>query len=211
MSSDARLGKRKTVNMNEEVAVELNRLANSSGKTLYSLANEIGIHALEANKDGFSLDQAISSNKLLQSAKKSRMVLVNQDLWYYASTQAMRASKEHWLKRVRESAQWLANVFVVGGTNEEFTASVRKLITDFFWDCTEISISEMKGSEGLALKLAFVPEMPMEHTQGLFKTLEVIFNVHGYIATSSTVRPGYILSEFKKVNLGTKKQEAGRA
>lgn len=79
-SLDTKFGKRKTVNMNEDIALELNKLANSSGKTLYSLINEIGIYALEANRQGFSLEEALAANKLVRSARRSRMVLVNQDL-----------------------------------------------------------------------------------------------------------------------------------
>lgn len=75
---DTRLGKRKTVNMNEEIAQDLNKLANMSGKTLYSLINEIGIQAIEANRQGFTLEEAVKAKKLVQSARRSRMVLVNQ-------------------------------------------------------------------------------------------------------------------------------------
>src|SRR5271154_1788637 len=113
---DTRLGKRKTVNMNEEIAQELNKLANMSGKTLYSLINEIGIQALEAHRQGFGLEEAVAAKKLMQSATKSRMVLVNQDLWYFASSKAMNASKGRWLKLIRDSAQWQANVFLSGSS-----------------------------------------------------------------------------------------------
>jgi hypothetical protein len=132
-SLDTKLGKRKTVNMNEDIAQELNKLANMQGKTLYSLINEIGICALEANRQGFSLEDSVAAKKLVQSAKRSRMVLVNQDLWYFASSQAMKASKGRWLKLIRDSAQWQANV-LAGSSDAEFIGSVRRLLEDFFWD-----------------------------------------------------------------------------
>ena len=196
---DLKLGKRKTVNMNEEIAQELNRLANMSGKTLYSLINEIGVYALEANKQGFSLEDAVKARKLMQSARKSRMILVNQDLWYFASSEAMKASKPKWLKLIRDSAQWQANVFLNGSTEAEFVDSVRRLLTDFFWDCGDARLEKGQHGEDLALRLAFVPEMPLEHTEGLFKAFEGMFNAHGYAAIDSTVEPGFLMISFKKV------------
>jgi hypothetical protein len=198
-SLDSKLGKRKTVNMNEDVAQELNRLANLSGKTLYSLINEIGIQALEANKQGFSLEEAVTAKKLLQSARRSRMVLVNQDLWYFASSEAMKASKSKWLKLIRDSSQWQANVFLTGSSDSEFIESVRKLLANYFWDCGEVMVVQGEKSQSIAMRLAFVPEMPLEHTRGLFKAFEGMFNVHGYVPTDSTVEPGFLAITFRKV------------
>src|SRR5882672_5940018 len=89
--------------MSEDIAQELNRLANLQRKTFFSLVNEIGLNALEANKNGFTLEDAVAAKKLMQRARKSRMVLVNQDLWYFASSQALKASKNRWLKQIRDT------------------------------------------------------------------------------------------------------------
>lgn len=197
-SLDTKFGKRKTVNMNEDIAQELNKLANTQGKTLYSLINEMGLYVLEANRQGFSLEEAVTAKKMVGSARRSRMVLVNQDLWYFASSQAMRVSKTKWLKLIRDCAQWEANVFLTGSSDAEFVASVRRLLADFFWDCSEVRL-DAEGVD-LTLRLAFVPEMPLEHTQGLFKAFEGMFNTYGYIATDSTVEPGFLSVVFKKVD-----------
>jgi hypothetical protein len=207
-SQDSRFGKRKTVNMSEEVAQELNRLANLQGKTLYSLVNEAGMQAIEANRLGFSLEEAVAAKKLLQSAKRSRMLLVNQDLWYFSSSQAMKASEKSWLKLLRDIAQWEANVHLIKDRLEkspsELAASVRTLVNEFFWDCSEMSLVEKTGgTENLVLRLAFVPEMPMEHTKTLFKFFEGMFNTHGYAAVNSTVEPGFLMISFKKVDQKT--------
>lgn len=200
-SLDTKFGRRKTVNMNEEIAAELNKLANMQGKTLYSLINEIGLQALEANRQGFTLEEAVKAKKVLQSARRSRMVLVNQDLWYFASSQSMRVSKAKWLKLIRDSAQWESNVFLNGSNDAEFIASVKRLLADFFWDCSEVRLDE-EDAENLALRIAFVPEMPLEHTEGLFKAFEGMFNTHGYVATASNVEPGFLTIAFKKVDQG---------
>lgn len=204
-SLDTKFGKRKTVNMNEEIAQELNRLANLQGKTLYSLINEIGICALEANGQGFSLEEAVASKRFLQSAKKSRMVLVNQDMWYFASSQAMKASKNRWLKLIQDSAQWQANVFLTGSSDDEFIELARKFIADFFWDCSDAKLEKGEHGEDLRMRVAFVPEMPLEHTQGLFKALEGMFNIHGYVATDSSVEAGFLTIAFKRVDALPKK------
>jgi len=196
---ETKLGKRRTVNMSEEIAQELNRLANLQGKTLYSLINEVGLSTIEANRQGFSLDEAVDAKKLVQRARKSRMVLVNQDLWYHASSQAMKASKTKWLKLLRDSAQWQANVFLSGSSDAEFLESLKKFLADFSWDCSEVRLDE-RASDGPLLRLAFVPEMPLEHTQGLFKALEAMFNVHGYVPVDSTVEPGFLVVHFKKID-----------
>ena len=197
MSVDGKLGKRKTINMNEDIAIELNRLANSTGKTLYSLTNTIGANALEAHNLGFNLEEAVACKKLLRSARNSRMVLVNQDMWYFASSLAMRTSKSAWLKMIRNTAQWQSNVHLSESDNTELVASVKRFLSDFVWDCSEAKFAVSNGGEAVAMKLAFVPEMPLEHTQGLFKAFEGMFNAHGYVATLSTVGPGYISAEFK--------------
>jgi hypothetical protein len=197
-SLDTKFGKRKTVNMNEDIAQELNKLANLSGKTLYSLINEIGICALEANRQGFNLEDAVTAKKLVQSARRSRMILVNQDLWYFASSQAMKASKNKWIKLIRDCAQWQANVFLTGSSDKELIESVRTLLADFFWDCSEIKL-EAQGGDSLVMRLAFVPEMPPAHTEGLFKAFEGMFNAHRYVATDSRVEPGFLTATFRKV------------
>jgi hypothetical protein len=200
VSLDTKFGKRKSVNMSEDIARELNRLANLQRKTFFSLVNEIGLFALEADKNGFTLEEAVTAKKLVQRAKRSRMVLVNQDLWYFASSQALKASKNKWLKLLRDSAQWQANVFLVGSSDADFVQSLRRLLADFFWDCGEVRLEEVDGGEGLSLRLAFVPEMPLGHTQGLLKTLEGMFNSHGYLVTGSMVEPGFMDVAFKKVS-----------
>lgn len=205
---DSKSGKRKTVNMSEEVAQELNRLANLQGRTLYSLINEAGIQAIEAYRQGFNLEEAVAAKNLVTSAKRSRMLLVNQDLWYFASSQAMKYSpKDKWTKMVRKSAQWDADFFVEGDpgpgdlTEERFVASMTRFVEAFFWDCGEIGLE--KVGESLVLRLAFVPEMPQEHTRGLFKLFEGIFNVRGYVATDSTVKPGFLRVSFKRIDQKT--------
>jgi len=188
--------------MSEDIAQELNRLANLQRKTFFSLVNEIGLSALEANKNGFTLEDAVAAKKLMQRARKSRMVLVNQDLWYFASSQALKASKNRWLKLIRDCAQWQANVFLAGSSNQELIESLRRLLEDFFWDCGEVKVERLDGGQGLSLRLAFVPEMPLGHTHGLFKVFEGMFNVHGYVVTESSVNPGFLTVTFKKVSHG---------
>jgi hypothetical protein len=206
-SLDSKFGKRKTVNMSEEVAQELNRLANLQGRTLYSLINEAGIQAIEAHRQGFSLEEAVAAKKLVRSARRSRMLLVNQDLWYFAGSQTMKHSpKDRWTKMLRNTAQWDANLFVASErgpeefTEEQFVVSVRRFVEDFFWDCSEMRLEKGESGDGLVLRLAFVPEMPQEHTQGLFKLFEGLFNVQGYVATDSTVKPGFLRVSFKRVS-----------
>lgn len=209
MSLDVKYGKRKTVNMNEDIAQELNRLANLQGKTLYSVINEIGNSALQANKQGFSLEEAVAAKKLVESVKRSRMVLVNQDLWYFASSQAMKGSKTTWLKLIRDCAQWQANVFLATASDAEFVVSVKQFLKDIFWDCSDVRL-EAQPDGNLGLRLAFVPEMPLEHTQGLFKAFEVMFNTHGYVVVDSMVEPGFLTIAFKKIVDGTSKPGSAR-
>jgi hypothetical protein len=199
VSLDIRFGKRKTVNMNEEVARELNQLANSQGKTLYSLVNEIGLCALEANKKGFTLDDAMKAKDIFDRAKKSRMLLVNQDLWYLGSSEAAKSIRNKWLKETYATAQWQANVFLNSGAGGvEFVDSLRTHISDYFWDCSEANL-EQQANGNLVIRLVFVPEMPSEHTKVLFKFLEGMLNAHGYVATSSTVEAGFMTATFKRV------------
>jgi hypothetical protein len=198
VSLDTRFGKRRTVNMSEDIAQELNRLANSQGKTLYSLINEIGLSALQASRNGFTLLDAITAKRATERAKKSRMVVVNQDLWYFACSEAMKTSKDKWIKQISAVAQWTANVFLDGLSDGEFLKSVKAFLNDFFWDCSEINLEEV-GGDSLRMKLAFVPEMPLEHTKVLFKSLEIMFNSYGYLPTRSEVGPGFMSVTFKNV------------
>jgi hypothetical protein len=198
MSLSTMFGKRRTVNMSEEIAEELNKLANSQGKTLYSLINEIGLAALESSRHGFTLNEAIQAKMLVDRAKRSRMVLVNQDLWYSGSSKAYKTSKNEWLKQVYENAKWHARVLLNNNSQEEFIASIKKTLSDFAWDCTETTI-EPRGSEGIFAKLVFVPEMSLEHTKSLFKTFEGMFNVFGYVVTDHVVKPGFLTILFKKL------------
>lgn len=187
------------MNMNEDIAQELVTLANSQGKTLYSLINELGLAALEAHRQGFTLDEATRAKKVVERAKRSRKILVDQDLWYLASAIALKESRYKWLKAASDIARWQANVFLNGETDEDFLRSVREFVADFLWDCSEL-VMEKRGADGLLLKAVFVPEMPLEQTETLFKTFEVMFNSHGYVVTDSAVRQGFLTAQFKRVS-----------
>ena len=199
MSLSTTFGKRRTVNMSEEIADELNKLANSQGKTLYSLINEIGLAALESYKHSFTPGDAVQAKKMLDRAKRSRMILVNQDLWYSASTKAYKSFKNEWQKQVYDNAKWYAHVFLNNGSEQDLASSIKKLISDFSWDCTEATV-ERKGADELFLKLVFVPEMPMEHTKNLFKAFEAMFNVFGYVVIDQVVKAGFLTAVLKKLS-----------
>ncbi|MDG6979433.1 MAG: hypothetical protein JRN51_08425 [Nitrososphaerota archaeon] len=201
--SDPRTGKRKTVNMGEGIAQELNRLANLEGKTLYSLINEMGAQALEANSLGFSLDDAIAAKRLVDGAKRSRMMIVNQDMWYFASALAMKASRRKWTKMVADTAQWQASVLLErnGASGiKELLRSIRRFVEDFIWDCTEFRVDEVDESQGIfTIRLALVPETPLDTTRAVFKTLEVMVNQYGCVAVKSGMQPGFFTASFKRV------------
>ncbi|MDG7021635.1 MAG: hypothetical protein JRN23_06865 [Nitrososphaerota archaeon] len=201
--SDPRTGKRKTVNMGEGIAQDLNRLANLEGKTLYSLINEMGAQALEAKSLGFGLDDAIAAKRLVDGAKRSRMVIVNQDMWYFASAQAMKASRRRWTKMVADTAQWQASVFLErnGASGvKELLRSIRRFIEDFIWDCTEFRVEQVDESQGtFMIRMALVPETPLDTTQAVFKTLEVLVNQCGFVAVRSVMQPGFFTAAFKRV------------
>ena len=183
--------------MNEDLAIELNKIANSQGKTLFSLMNEIAQSQIDAMGHGFSLSEAVEAKKLLERAKKSRIILVNQDLWYFASSQAMKNEMNKFLKTVYRNTAWYANGFI-DDSEEVFVSSVKKFVDSLFWDCTESSF-EMKDEEHLEMKLVFVPEMPLDHTKVLLKVFEAIFNARQYFIVDSSVRNGYIRAIFRKI------------
>jgi hypothetical protein len=83
-------------------------------------------------------------------------------------------------------------------SDAEFVGSLRALLADFFWDCSELSLDE--HGDSLSMRLAFVPEMPLDHTRVLFKGFEAMFNSRGYVATGSDVGPGFLSTTFKKVD-----------
>jgi hypothetical protein len=205
LSLDLKINSRKTVNMNEQVANELNRMANLQGKTLYSIMNEIGIRALEANRLGFSLEDALLARKRLQSAKRSRMILVNQDLWYFSSSQALKTSRKKWLKLIRAVSEWQSDAFLSVLNQAEFINSINSLIADFFWDCSDLKIEQEDSGNDLTMTLTFTPEMPAGHTQVLFKIFEAMFNAQGYVVTASLVRPGFLIIAVKRIG-----EEAGK-
>ena len=197
--TENRFGKRRTVNINEDLAIELNNIANAQGKTLFSLMNEIGHAQVDAASRGYSLSDAINALSLLERMKKSRMVLVNQDLWYHASSESMKNTSNKFLKIVYSNASWYASGFIDSSSDDDFVKSMKKFLESLFWDCTE-SKFERKDQDHLEMKLVFVPEMPEEHTKVLLKVFEAIFNVHRYFITDATVRGGYIRAIFRKVS-----------
>ena len=98
--------------MTDGVVEELNRMANTQGKTLYGLMNELGTIAIEANSNGIDLRDALKAKKLLDRAKRTRLVLVNQDSWYLASSKALKSSRSEWLEHVYKTAAWYAEFFI---------------------------------------------------------------------------------------------------
>jgi hypothetical protein len=185
--------------MSEEIAQELNKLANAQGRTLYSLVNELGLAALEASKRGFTIEEALKAKIVMERAKRARMVLVNQDLWYLASSEASRAIKNKWLKETYSASQWQANVFLSGQGGKDFIESLRLHISDYFWDCGDAKLEE-RVDGNLSIRLVFVPEMPLEHTKVLFKVFEGMLNAHGYVATESTVEAGFLTAMFRRLH-----------
>lgn len=196
--AENKFGRRRTVNLNEDIAIELNKIANCQGKTLFSLMNEIAQSEIEAVTHGFSLSEAVDAKKLTERAKKSRMILVSQDLWYHASSEALKNEADKFFRTVYRNATWYADGFV-DASADTFVDSLKKFVDSFFWDCTESSF-ESKDDDSLEMKLVFVPEMPVEHTRVLLKVFEAIFNAHQYFVVESTVRGGYIRAIFRKVS-----------
>lgn len=192
--------------MNEEIADQLNRIANLQGKTLYSLINEIASVSIEAFNQSLSLKEALDAANLLNRAKKTRLMLVSQDLWYLASDIAYRRNRNEWLRQVYEKAKWYGRVFLRSTPKEAFTESLKQVFKGLFWDCSELEMEE-KSDGTLSLRAHFAPEMSLQHTSMLMRAVEGILNASGYAILKYTIEPGYLASIFKRVLLPEESSE----
>ena len=183
--------------MTEEIVEKLNAIANVQGKTLYGLLNELGLLALEAHASKIDLSEALKAKKLFDRAKRTRLILVNQDSWYLASSKSYKSSKTEWLEHIYKNAKWYADLSINQNSREEKLRSLEKFIDELFWDCTDMKMDQEDGN--LRLKLAFVPEMSIEHTSVLFKQVEGVCNAIGYVVLDHTINPGVIMATFTEL------------
>lgn len=194
--------------MNEEIAGELNRIANLQGKTFYSLINEIALAAIDAFNQGFLLREAVDAKSLLDKAKRSRLLLVNQDLWYLASDLAYRRNKDEWMSQVYEKAKWYGRAFLDITSKEALIESFEQVFKNLFWDCSELAI-EQGEEETFSLRAYFVPEMPLQHTSVVLRTVEGMLNASGYAILKYTIEPGYLAFIFRRVPLPDEVSQQG--
>jgi len=192
--------KRRTVNINEKIAEELNRIANQEGKTLYSLINEIAVIGIDAYRRGFPLKDAVETRVFLDRVKRSRMILVNQDLWYTASGIAYRKDRNGWLNKAYEKAKWYGRLLSEESSDESFTESLRKMLYNLFWDCNEVQIRK-NGEDTFDLRVFFIPEMPLQHASVVLRMVEGLLNSSGYAILRHTAEQGYLTILFKRVPL----------
>ncbi len=198
--SSSKTEKRRTVNMNEEIAEELNRVANTQGKTLYSLINELASVGIEAHRLGFSLKEAVENKNLLNRVRKARLLLVNQDLWYTASDIAYKKNKDEWLSQAYEKAKWYGRIFLDNSSEDTLVKSLGDVLHNLFWDCNEVSIQKESG-DTVSMRVFFTPEMLLQHTTIVERMIEGLLNTSGYAILRHMVEPGYIALIFKRVPL----------
>lgn len=206
MTFSSKTEKRRTVNMNEEVADKLNRVANKQGKTLYNLINEIAVTDIEAYGKGFSLKEAIDTKSHLDKARKTRLLLVNQDLWYTASGIAYKKNRDDWLNQVYEKAKWYGRVFLDSTSIDTYIESLKDILYNLFWDCNEASI-QREDDDTFTLRAFFTPEMLHQHTYVIMRMIEGLLNSSGYAILRYTVESGYLALIFKRVPLPEKQAE----
>lgn len=195
--------KRRTINMNEAIAEELNEVANLQGKTAYGFVNETALTAIEAHRKGFSLKEAVEAKILLDKVKKNRLILVNQDLWYYASDLAYRRRKDEWLERVYEKAKWYGLVFLDVSSNQRFQQSFKETLQYLFWDCSGFELKENEDKT-LSLRAHFTPEMSLEHTHVVLRSIEGILNSAGYAIIRHVIEKGYLTVIVKQISIPSK-------
>jgi len=186
--------------MSNDVAEELNQIANIQGKTLYSLINELTTFGIEAYRQGFSIKEAIEAKTFLNKAIKSRLLFVNQDMWYNASSIIYKKNKEEWLNQAYEKAKWYGKVFLGKIPENIFIEMFREALKKLFLDCNEIYIKK-EEKDTYNLKAIFSPEMPLQHTFVIMRMIEGLLNSSGYAILKYTVEQGYISMMFRCLHL----------
>lgn len=203
MSSTSKSEKRRTVNMSEKIAEDLNSVANIQGKTAYSLINEAAKAAIEAFDNGFTIKEAFDAKLLIDKAKKNRLILVNQDLWYYSNNIIYNEKKSEWLKEVYEKGKWYGLVFLDNSSTDTFQKTLKELFQILFWDCNGFEIQE-NTDKTFILKAHFTPEMSLQHTEVVLNEIEGIINSIGYAIINYNIEKGYLRIILKHVPLPQK-------
>ncbi len=200
MALSSKNDRRRTVNMSDDIAEELNRIANREGKTLYNLINEIATISIDAYRNGISLKDAVETAIFLERVKKSRLLLVNQDLWYASSGAAYRKNRDEWLNQVYGKAKWYGRVFLNDSSDESFTESLKRTLYNLFWDCNEVEI-QRESEDVFRLRILFIPEMPLQHATVVLRMVEGLLNSSGFAILRYTAEQGYLAILFKRVQL----------
>ena len=134
--------RRKMLAARDDLADKISEIANSKGFTLFGMINNILELAIEAEKMGISLEEAVDNYKVTKAVKEASFILVLESLLYETAEIACEKAKEETLKVWFDAGVWLASQYTSRNI-ENPLGNIEKDLKAFSWNIPEFTIEQI--------------------------------------------------------------------
>ncbi len=176
-----------------EVGDAFVQMAHKRNLTLYSLLNEMLKHAIELDRAGIALQEAVQRFRTLRTSQEIGFVAVPEKLWYETAEVAHKIDPARTCSRFAEAGEWIGKYSLAKGGGQN---PVRHLI-----DCLSPlthSSSDFSSEGNETIRLRCVNNQYSASYSDCFAALLCrAFEKIGYQCTSRDLSKGMVLLSFR--------------
>jgi hypothetical protein len=181
----------------DDLADKVSKVAESKGFTLFAMINSLLDMAIEVDKRGTSLEEAIDSYVTIKAVKEASFTLVLESLLYETAETAYSKAKEKTLSIWYDAGGWVARQYLSRGVRDPLGALGRDLKT-LSWNIPEFTME--RANDGVSVRV-LSPRFSESFTNLYCRFLEGLLSTFKYSITHKDVGKGNIrLEAVKKEN-----------
>jgi len=188
--SDLTSGKRKMLAAREDLADKIAKIAEQRGFTLFGMVNDLLELAIEADRVGFSLKDAVDAYELNKETRDASFTLVLESLLYDTADIAYEEASEKTLKTWFDAGTWAARRYIALGAKDPLGAYERELKA--FGLNTGVTITQ--NGQDVSIRI-LNPRFSKVYTVLFNSYLEGVLAGSGYAVTFNEVGRGNIRLE----------------
>lgn len=186
--------KRKILAADEKLAMQMVKIAEEKGQTLYSLVNEALEQTVNAHNMGLTLKRIVQERGTVETAKEAGFVLTIKTLWFDIVETAFNADKRSMLEKWCETGRWYGKYFAVKNPEKPVEA-LEQAVRNLMWGSSEFHV---KLNDGKGEACCISGEFTESYTRLLSAFLKGALEALGYVCTKKNVSKGIIRIMFKK-------------
>ncbi len=186
--------RRKMLAARDDLADKAGKIAARRGFTLFGMVNELLDLAIQVDKMGISLQEAVATYELAKAVKDAGFTLVLETLLYDTAGLAYEKKADAALKIWRDAGVWVAQRHLARGLNDPLEAYEKEL-KFFGWNIPDFSVER----SGKKVSVRILSPRFSDHYSVLFDHyIEGFLIGSGYEVTFNEVGRGNIRLEAMK-------------